>query len=144
MCKLGKKSYGSGYLAGMKLGDMPLVEYTRDRLHREVLRRFGPDTLPESYELTTTYTPGGQLEQQHLNHPQLNREYGYDEGGQAGAHQRAAADEGVPLQRQRASDGSPHHPSRPGHHPAVRHGPGGEPAAGPGVLPREQQQGMGG
>ncbi|HFZ9086098.1 TPA: RHS repeat-associated core domain-containing protein, partial [Salmonella enterica subsp. enterica serovar Wangata] len=70
-----------GYLAGMKLGDMPLVEYTRDRLHREVLRRFGPDTLPESYELTTTYTPGGQLEQQHLNHPQLNREYGYDEGG---------------------------------------------------------------
>ncbi|EBD8194679.1 RHS repeat protein, partial [Salmonella enterica] len=81
MCKLGKKSYGSGYLAGMKLGDMPLVEYTRDRLHREVLRRFGPDTLPESYELTTTYTPGGQLEQQHLNHPQLNREYGYDEGG---------------------------------------------------------------
>lgn len=42
MCKLGKKSYGSGYLAGMKLGDMPLVEYTRDRLHREVLRRFGP------------------------------------------------------------------------------------------------------
>ncbi|EIZ8937461.1 RHS repeat protein [Salmonella enterica] len=81
MCKLGKKSYGSGYLAGMKLGDMPLVEYTRDRLHREVLRRFGPDTLPESYELTTTYTPGGQLEQQHLNHPQLDREYGYDEGG---------------------------------------------------------------
>ncbi|EJO6069632.1 RHS repeat protein [Salmonella enterica] len=78
---MGKKSYGSGYLAGMKLGDMPLVEYTRDRLHREVLRRFGPDTLPESYELTTTYTPGGQLEQQHLNHPQLNREYGYDEGG---------------------------------------------------------------
>ncbi|EBJ0944068.1 RHS repeat protein, partial [Salmonella enterica] len=26
---------GSGYLAGMKLGDRPLVEYTRDRLHRE-------------------------------------------------------------------------------------------------------------
>ncbi|MFP2480702.1 hypothetical protein ACLEVE_24920, partial [Escherichia coli] len=28
-------TYGSGYLAGMKLGDTPLVEYTRDRLHRE-------------------------------------------------------------------------------------------------------------
>ncbi|HHA3404839.1 TPA: RHS repeat-associated core domain-containing protein, partial [Salmonella enterica subsp. salamae serovar 1,4,12,[27]:b:[e,n,x]] len=50
-------------------------------LHREVQRRFGSDSLPDSYELTTTYTPGGQPEQQHLNHPQLNREYGYDEGG---------------------------------------------------------------
>ncbi|EKK6067596.1 RHS repeat protein [Salmonella enterica] len=74
-------TYGSGYLAGMKLGDMPLLEYTRDRLHREVLRRFGSDTLPESYELTTTYTPGGLLHGQHLTLPQLNREYGYDEGG---------------------------------------------------------------
>ncbi|WP_250112073.1 hypothetical protein, partial [Escherichia coli] len=25
----------SGYLAGMKLGDTPLVDFTRDRLHRE-------------------------------------------------------------------------------------------------------------
>ncbi|EGM0035877.1 RHS repeat protein [Salmonella enterica subsp. enterica serovar Dublin] len=74
-------TYGSGYLAGMKLGDMPLLEYTRDRLHREVLRRFGSDTLPESYELMTTYTPGGLLHGQHLTLPQLNREYGYDEGG---------------------------------------------------------------
>ncbi|HFE0238109.1 TPA: RHS repeat-associated core domain-containing protein, partial [Salmonella enterica] len=72
---------GSGYLAGMKLGDRPLVEYTRDRLHREVQRRFGSDSLPDSYELTTTYTPGGQLQQQHLTLPQLDREYGYDEGG---------------------------------------------------------------
>ncbi|WP_176203180.1 RHS repeat-associated core domain-containing protein, partial [Salmonella enterica] len=68
-----------GYLAGMKLGDMPLVEYTRDRLHREVLRRFGAGT--EAYEQSTTYNLTGQLKGQHLNHPQLNREYGYDEGG---------------------------------------------------------------
>ncbi len=34
-------TYGSGYLAGMKLGDTPLVEYTRDRLHRETVRSFG-------------------------------------------------------------------------------------------------------
>ncbi|MCT6078177.1 RHS element protein, partial [Escherichia coli] len=40
-------TYGSGWLAGMKLGDTPLVEYTRDRLHRETLRSFG------RYELTT-------------------------------------------------------------------------------------------
>ncbi|MFO6428387.1 hypothetical protein ACLBOM_38080 [Escherichia coli] len=44
-------TYGSGYLAGMKLGDTPLVEYARDRLHRETLRSFG------RYELTTAYTP---------------------------------------------------------------------------------------
>ncbi|MGK3655560.1 hypothetical protein ACSLOL_27195, partial [Escherichia coli] len=49
-------TYGSGYLAGMKLGDTPLVEYTRDRLHRETLRSFG------RYELTTAYTPAGQLQ----------------------------------------------------------------------------------
>ncbi|MIX07035.1 RHS repeat protein, partial [Salmonella enterica subsp. enterica serovar Anderlecht] len=67
------------YLAGMKLGDMPLVEYTCDRLHREVLRRFGAGT--EAYEQSTTYNLTGQLKGQHLNHPQLNREYGYDEGG---------------------------------------------------------------
>ncbi|EEB0429602.1 type IV secretion protein Rhs, partial [Salmonella enterica subsp. enterica serovar Oakland] len=72
-------TYGSGYLAGMKLGDMPLLEYTRDRLHREVLRRFGAGT--EAYEQSTTYNLTGQLQSQHLNHPQLNREYGYDEGG---------------------------------------------------------------
>ncbi|EKA2296085.1 RHS domain-containing protein, partial [Salmonella enterica] len=72
-------TYGSGYLAGMKLGDTPLVEYTRDRLHREVLRRFGAGT--EAYEQSTTYNLTGQLKGQHLNHPQLNREYGYDEGG---------------------------------------------------------------
>ncbi len=34
-------TYGSGYLAGMKLGGTPLVEYTRDRLHRETARSFG-------------------------------------------------------------------------------------------------------
>ncbi|NLR56457.1 RHS repeat protein, partial [Citrobacter freundii] len=28
-------TYGSGYLAGMKLGSTPLIDFTRDRLHRE-------------------------------------------------------------------------------------------------------------
>ncbi|WP_217805541.1 RHS repeat domain-containing protein, partial [Salmonella enterica] len=32
-------------------------------------------------EQSTTYNLTGQLKGQHLNHPQLNREYGYDEGG---------------------------------------------------------------
>ncbi|MBI1545326.1 RHS repeat protein, partial [Escherichia coli] len=62
-------TYGSGYLAGMKLGDTPLVEYTRDRLHRETLRSFG------RYELTTAYTPAGQLQSQHLNSLQYDRDY---------------------------------------------------------------------
>ncbi|HFE3324237.1 TPA: RHS repeat-associated core domain-containing protein, partial [Escherichia coli] len=68
--------YGSGYLAGMKLGDTPLVEYTRDRLHRETLRRFG------RYELTTAYTPAGQLQSQHLNSLLSDRDYTWNDNGE--------------------------------------------------------------
>ncbi len=50
-------TYGSGYLAGMKLGGTPLVEYTRDRLHRETARSFGG----EAYELATAWNTSGQL-----------------------------------------------------------------------------------
>ncbi|HCL5258866.1 TPA: RHS repeat protein, partial [Salmonella enterica] len=69
-------TWGSGYLAGMKLGDTPLIDFTRDRLHRETRRCFG------EYELTTVRTPGGQLQRHHLNLPQLNREYTWSCGGQ--------------------------------------------------------------
>ncbi|EOP1313351.1 RHS repeat-associated core domain-containing protein, partial [Escherichia coli] len=59
-------TYGSGYLAGMKLGGTPLVEYTRDRLHRETVRSFGSMAGSNAaYELTSTYTPAGQLQSQH-------------------------------------------------------------------------------
>ncbi|END4027289.1 rhs element protein RhsC, partial [Escherichia coli] len=68
--------YGSGYLAGMKLGDTPLVEYTRDRLHRETLRSFG------RYELTTAYTPAGQLQSQHLNSLLSDRDYTWNDNGE--------------------------------------------------------------
>ncbi|EFJ2222087.1 RHS repeat protein, partial [Escherichia coli] len=48
-------TYGSGYLAGMKLGGTPLVEYTRDRLHRETVRSFGSRAGSNAaYELTST------------------------------------------------------------------------------------------
>ncbi|MEF4154331.1 RHS repeat domain-containing protein, partial [Escherichia coli] len=69
-------TYGSGYLAGMKLGDTPLVEYTRDRLHRETLRSFG------RYELTTAYTPAGQLQRQHLNSLLSDRDYTWNDNGE--------------------------------------------------------------
>ncbi|WP_233367940.1 RHS repeat domain-containing protein, partial [Escherichia coli] len=69
-------AYGSGYLAGMKLGDTPLVEYTRDRLHRETLRSFG------RYELTTAYTPAGQLQSQHLNSLLSDRDYTWNDNGE--------------------------------------------------------------
>ncbi|HAP0256220.1 TPA: RHS repeat protein, partial [Escherichia coli] len=69
-------TYGSGYLAGMKLGDTPLVDFTRDRLHRETLRRFG------RYELTTAYTPAGQLQRQHLNSLQYDRDYTWNDNGE--------------------------------------------------------------
>ncbi|HCO6306256.1 TPA: rhs element protein RhsB, partial [Escherichia coli] len=69
-------AYGSGYLAGMKLGDTPLVDFTRDRLHRETLRSFG------RYELTTAYTPAGQLQRQHLNSLQYDRDYTWNDNGE--------------------------------------------------------------
>lgn len=68
-------TYGSGYLAGMKLGDTPLIDLTRDRLHRETQRRFG------EYTLTTGYSAAGLLLSRHLNSPLLNRDYGYDGTG---------------------------------------------------------------
>ncbi|EJZ0886509.1 RHS repeat protein, partial [Shigella boydii] len=69
-------TYGSGWLAGMKLGDTPLVDFTRDRLHRETLRRFG------RYELSTAYTPAGQLQSQHLNSLQYDRDYTWNDNGE--------------------------------------------------------------
>ncbi|MGI6961507.1 RHS repeat-associated core domain-containing protein, partial [Escherichia coli] len=69
-------TYGSGWLAGMKLGDTPLVDFTRDRLHRETLRSFG------RYELTTAYTPAGQLQSQHLNSLLSDRDYTWNDNGE--------------------------------------------------------------
>ncbi|MCZ8774831.1 RHS element core protein [Escherichia albertii] len=75
-------TYGSGYLAGMKLGDTPLVEYTRDRLHRETVRSFGNGAgSTAAYELTSTYTPAGQLQSQHLNSLVYDRDYGWNDNG---------------------------------------------------------------
>ncbi|WP_260236607.1 RHS repeat domain-containing protein, partial [Escherichia coli] len=56
--------------------DTPLVEYTRDRLHRETLRSFG------RYELSTAYTPAGQLQSQHLNSLQYDRDYTWNDNGE--------------------------------------------------------------
>ncbi|WGJ38683.1 rhs element protein RhsD [Escherichia coli] len=75
-------TYGSGYLAGMKLGGTPLVEYTRDRLHRETVRSFGGMAGSNAaYELTSTYTPAGQLQSQHLNSLVYDRDYGWSDNG---------------------------------------------------------------
>ncbi|EEV7786958.1 RHS element protein, partial [Escherichia coli] len=49
---------------------------TRDRLHRETLRSFG------RYELTTAYTSAGQLQSQHLNSLQYDRDYTWNDNGE--------------------------------------------------------------
>ncbi|HDV0910071.1 TPA: RHS repeat protein, partial [Escherichia coli] len=72
----------SGYLAGMKLGDTPLLEYTRDRMHRETVRSFGSMAGSNAaYKLTSTYTPAGQLQSQHLNSLVYDRDYGWNDNG---------------------------------------------------------------
>ncbi|EMX1427046.1 RHS repeat protein [Escherichia coli] len=53
-------TYGSGYLAGMKLGGTPLVEYTRDRLHRETARSFG-NRIAEDAHYVYRYDEYGRL-----------------------------------------------------------------------------------
>ncbi|EFV8395947.1 RHS element protein, partial [Shigella boydii] len=53
-----------------------MVDFTRDRLHRETLRRFG------RYELSTAYTPAGQLQSQHLNSLQYDRDYTWNDNGE--------------------------------------------------------------
>ncbi|EFI2630446.1 RHS repeat protein [Escherichia coli] len=53
-----------------------MVDFTRDRLHRKTLRRFG------RYELTTAYTPAGQLQSQHLNSLQYDRDYTWNDNGE--------------------------------------------------------------
>ena len=75
-------TYGSGYLAGMKLGGTPLLEFTRDRLHRETVRSFGSMAGSNAaYKLTSTYTPAGQLQSQHLNSLVYDRDYGWSDNG---------------------------------------------------------------
>lgn len=69
-------TYGSGHLAGMKLGDAPPVDFTRDRLHRETGRTFG------ACELASAYDTGGQLLSHTLHDRQFNREYDRNDGGQ--------------------------------------------------------------
>ncbi|UTO69546.1 RHS repeat-associated core domain-containing protein [Escherichia coli] len=49
---------------------------TRDRLHRETLRSF------DRYELTTAYTPAGQLQSQHLNSLLSDRDYTWNDNGE--------------------------------------------------------------
>ncbi|EAA8845962.1 RHS repeat protein, partial [Salmonella enterica subsp. enterica] len=79
-------TYGSGYLAGMKLGDTPLIDFTRDRLHREIQRTAG------AYEQNTLYSATGQLLSHTFSDPVLNREYGYNDNGQP-VHIRGARQE---------------------------------------------------
>ncbi|EPO1594688.1 RHS repeat-associated core domain-containing protein, partial [Escherichia coli] len=60
----------------------PLVEYTRDRLHRETARSFGGAGSTAGYEQATAYTLTGQLQSRHLNLPQLDRDYTWNDNGQ--------------------------------------------------------------
>lgn len=69
-------TYGSGYITGLKLGDTPLMEFTRDRLHREIQRSAG------RYVLDTAYNAAGQLQGHTASHPPQHREYGWNDSGQ--------------------------------------------------------------
>lgn len=73
------QTYGSGHLLGLALGEVLLIEFDRDDLHRERERRFG------RYTLNSDYTRAGRLKQLDVNtdpwHP-LSQSYQYDKRGQ--------------------------------------------------------------
>ncbi|EMX3657322.1 RHS repeat protein, partial [Escherichia coli] len=55
---------------------------TRDRMHRETVRSFGSMAGSNAaYKLTSTYTPAGQLQSQHLNSLVYDRDYGWNDNG---------------------------------------------------------------
>ncbi|HCK2511543.1 TPA: RHS repeat protein, partial [Escherichia coli] len=52
------------------------------RLHRETVRSFGSMAGSNAaYELTSTYTPAGRLQSQHLNSLVYDRDYGWSDNG---------------------------------------------------------------
>ncbi|MBK5072971.1 RHS repeat protein [Budviciaceae bacterium CWB-B4] len=73
------QTYGPGHLLGVALGDQHLIEFSRDRLHREKERRFGET------QLHTDYDTLGRLARFEVNeqplHP-LSREHHYNLRGQ--------------------------------------------------------------
>ncbi len=51
-------------------------------MHRETVRSFGSMAGSNAaYKLTSTYTPAGQLQSQHLNSLVYDRDYGWNDNG---------------------------------------------------------------
>ncbi len=72
-------------------------QYTRDRLHRETARSFGGAGSTAGYERGHGVHPSqGQLQSRHLNLPQLDRDYTWNDNGQL-VHRRPAGVPGVPC-----------------------------------------------
>ncbi len=74
------QTYGSGHLHGLLLDQTPLVDFERDRLHREAERRFGPTRIQRHYD------PLSRLAESEIRSPliggQLDRRHRYDLLGQ--------------------------------------------------------------
>ncbi len=83
-------TYGSGWLSGMKLGDTAGGVHPRPPAP-ETVRSF------DRCELTTTYTPAGQLQSQHLNSLLSDRDY-TERQRRTHPHQQPAPDPELQLQ----------------------------------------------
>lgn len=76
------QTYGSGHLHGVVLGGQSIVDFERDKLHRETKRQFGPTQAERSYDALSrlaslnTHSPLIGAE-----HP-LKRRHHYDTAGQ--------------------------------------------------------------
>lgn len=95
------QTYGSGHLHGVMLDGLNLIEFERDKLHRETKRQFGSTQTLRSYDALSRlshlhthsplvgeedslhrqhhYDPAGQLTR--IDTPKGLHEYGYDKAG---------------------------------------------------------------
>ncbi len=147
-------TYGSGYLAGMKLGGTPLVEYTRDRLHRETVRSFGGMAGSNAaYKLTSAYTPAGQLQSRHLNRLVFDRDYRWNDNGdlvrisgprQTREYGYSATGRLKSVRTLGTGPGHRYPVCGRGEKGKRGDGPGRKPAAGPGAAPGQHPHGVAG
>ncbi|QNP49485.1 RHS repeat protein [Diaphorobacter aerolatus] len=114
------QTYGPGHLHGMVLDGRSVIDFERDKLHRETQRRFGPTQTTRSYDALSrlshlhTHSPliaeegsPSTLQRQHhydaagqltrIETPRGPHEYGYDKAGRL----IAASQPGLAMQHYR-------------------------------------------
>jgi RHS repeat-associated protein len=76
------QTYGSGHLHGITLGNQSLIDFERDKLHREVQRSFADVNIQKAYDQLSRLKHIRAQGQEPLIGHTVNRQYHYDRIGQ--------------------------------------------------------------